>query len=202
MADFHGIIFAYSAAPEMGELVRTRTSSSLPFCGRYRLIDFALSSMQNAGIRDVGVIMQRDYQSLLDHLGSGKDWDMSRRRGGLRMLPPFGLPEYHTGEYIGTIEALNAVSTYIHDIPHDHHMLLRDVVYVGGNCVQRLDGTDIFAGVIFRQTEGRQHAQPSPAAASASAATLSSGTGRCTWQTSASPPASRSTACPLSTVKY
>jgi glucose-1-phosphate adenylyltransferase len=65
----------------------------------------------------VGVIMQRDYQSLLDHLGSGKDWDMSRRRGGLRMLPPFGLPEYHTGEYTGTIEALNAVSTYIRDIP-------------------------------------------------------------------------------------
>jgi glucose-1-phosphate adenylyltransferase len=125
MADFHGIIFAYSAAPEMGELVRTRTSSSLPFCGRYRLIDFALSSMQNAGIRDVGVIMQRDYQSLLDHLGSGKDWDMSRRRGGLRMLPPFGLPEYHTGEYIGTIEALNAVSTYIHDIPQKHVVIMR-----------------------------------------------------------------------------
>ena len=102
MPDFHGIILAYSASPELGELVRTRTASSLPFCGRYRLIDFALSSMENAGIHDVGVIMQRDYQSLLDHLGSGKDWDMSRRHGGLRMLPPFGLPEYHTGEYNGT----------------------------------------------------------------------------------------------------
>ena len=73
MNDFHGIIFAYASAPELGELVRTRISASLPFCGRYRLIDFALSSMANAGIYDVGVIMQRDYQSLLDHLGSGKD---------------------------------------------------------------------------------------------------------------------------------
>ena len=97
MKDFHGIIFAYSAAPELRELVGARTAASLPFCGRYRLIDFALSSMRNAGILDVGVIMQRDYQSLLDHIGSGKAWDMSRRNGGLRMLPPFGLPEYHTG---------------------------------------------------------------------------------------------------------
>ena len=103
MYDLHGIIFAYSASPELGELVRRRTAASIPFCGRYRLIDFALSSMMNAGIRDVGVIMQRDYQSLLDHIGSGKNWDMSRRYGGLRMLPPFGLPEYHRGNYTGTI---------------------------------------------------------------------------------------------------
>ena len=82
MYDLHGIIFAYSASPELGELVRRRTAASIPFCGRYRLIDFALSSMMNAGIRDVGVIMQRDYQSLLDHIGSGKNWDMSRRYGG------------------------------------------------------------------------------------------------------------------------
>lgn len=124
MKDFHGIIFAYSAAPELRELVGARTAASLPFCGRYRLIDFALSSMRNAGILDVGVIMQRDYQSLLDHIGSGKAWDMSRRNGGLRMLPPFGLPEYHTGNYTGTIEALNAVATYIRDIPQKYLVLL------------------------------------------------------------------------------
>ena len=81
MSDFHGIIFAYGAVPELGELVKKRTASSLPFCGRYRLIDFALSSLMNAGIHDVGVIMRRDYQSLLDHLASGKDWDMGRRIG-------------------------------------------------------------------------------------------------------------------------
>ena len=124
MGKYHGIIFAYKDAPELGDLVRERTVASLPFCGRYRLIDFALSSMKNAGITDVGVIMARDYQSLLDHIGSSKAWDMSRKHGGLRMLPPFGLPQYHTGNYNGTIEALNAVATYIRRIPQKHVVLL------------------------------------------------------------------------------
>ena len=137
MKDFHGIIFAYSAAPELRELVGVRTAASLPFCGRYRLIDFALSSMRNAGILDVGVIMQRDYQSLLDHIGSGKAWDMSRRNGGLRMLPPFGLPEYHRGNYAGTIEALNAVGSYVRDIPQKYLVLLL------GNLCANIDLTKI-----------------------------------------------------------
>ncbi len=125
MVDFHGIIFAYSASPALGELVQRRTAASLPFCGRYRLIDLSLSSLRNAGIKDVGVIMQRDYQSLLDHIGSGKAWDMSRKAGGLRMLPPFGLPDYHKGQYAGTIEALNAVSSYIRDIPQSRIVLMQ-----------------------------------------------------------------------------
>lgn len=124
MRDFHGIIFAYKADNDLRELVSRRTSSSMPFCGRYRVIDFALSSLMNAGIHDVGVIMQRDYQSLLDHLGSGKAWDMARKSGGLRILPPFGLPGYHTGEYAGTIEALNAVRSYIIDIKQDYVVLM------------------------------------------------------------------------------
>ncbi len=143
MSDFHGIIYAYGATKELGELVRSRTAASMPFCGRYRLIDFALSSMMNAGIHNVGVIMQRDYQSLLDHLGSGKDWDMGRKIGGLRMLPPFGLPEYHKGDYTGTIEALNAVSTYIEDIKEDNIIMLH------GNTAANLDLRDI----IRRHTE-------------------------------------------------
>lgn len=124
MRNYHGIIFAYHAWPELRELTSARTAASLPFCGRYRLIDFPLSSLRNAGILDVGVIMQRDYQSLLDHIGSGKAWDMSRKSGGLRMLPPFGLPEYHNGDYNGTVEALNAVYTYISDIEEDWVVLM------------------------------------------------------------------------------
>lgn len=129
MKDFHGIIFAYNTFPELLELVKLRTAASLPFCGRYRLIDFPLSSMRNAGIFDVGVIVQRDYQSLLDHIGSGKPWDMSRRDAGLRMLPPFGLPEYHKGNYTGTIEALNAVSTYIENITSKYIVLMLGNMY-------------------------------------------------------------------------
>lgn len=124
MLDFHGIIFAYRANPALGDLVAHRTAASLPFCGRYRLIDLTLSSMINAGIRDVGVIMQRDYQSLLDHVGSGKPWDLDRKSGGLRILPPFGLPEYHKGNYAGTMEALNAVGEYIRDIPQKYVVLM------------------------------------------------------------------------------
>ena len=124
MRNYHGIIFAYQTTPELRELVSARSAASLPFCGRYRLIDFPLSSMRNAGILDCGVIMQRNYQSLLDHIGSGKAWDMSRKNGGLRILPPFGLPEYHTGNYTGTMEALNAVSAYIRSIPQEHIVLL------------------------------------------------------------------------------
>ncbi|MCR5665095.1 MAG: glucose-1-phosphate adenylyltransferase subunit GlgD [Oscillospiraceae bacterium] len=138
MLDFHGIIFAYRTTPALGELVSRRTAASLPFCGRYRLINFPLSSLMNAGVRDVGVIMQRDYQSLLDHLGSGKPWDMSRKDRGLRILPPFGLPEYHTGNYAGTMEALNAVSLYVRDIPQKHVVLLL------GDLVANIDLRPIF----------------------------------------------------------
>ena len=135
MNDFQGLIFAYFTNPNLRELINVRTAASLPFCGRYRLIDFSLSSMRNAGIYDVGVIMQRDYQSLLDHLGGGKAWDMARRSGGLRMLPPFGLPEYHRGNYSGTMEALIAVGSYIQDIQSKYIVLLL------GNMVANIDLT-------------------------------------------------------------
>ncbi len=136
MTDAKGIIFAYSASPDLGDLVKQRTAASLPFAGRYRMIDFSLSSMMNAGIFDVGVIMQRDYQSLLDHLGSGKAWDMDRKSHGLRILPPFGLPEFHHGNYSGTIEALSAVITYIEESRQNY------IVLMLGSLCANIDLTD------------------------------------------------------------
>lgn len=138
MPDLHGLIYAYHSSPALGELVIPRTSASLPFCSRYRLIDFALSSMTNAGIRDVGVIMQRDYQSLLDHMGTGKDWDLSRLSGGLRLLPPFGLHGSHIGEYRGSMEALAASKSYINDIKQNHIVLFR------GDIAANIDLKDVF----------------------------------------------------------
>ena len=85
MNDLHGILFAYHSDSNLGELTRPRNTCSLPFGGRYRLIDFMLSSYVNAGISDVGLIVHESYQSLLDHVGSGKDWDLSRKHGGLRI---------------------------------------------------------------------------------------------------------------------
>ena len=89
MKGLHGIIFAYEKHNNLRELTENRMPASVPFAGRYRIIDFILSSMVNAGITDVGVVLHGRYQSLLDHLGSGKDWDLSRKRGGLKLLPPF-----------------------------------------------------------------------------------------------------------------
>ena len=124
MINLHGLILADRSSHELRELVMCRTSASLPYAGRYRLIDFALSSMQNALVRDVGVIMQQDYQSLLDHIGSGKEWDMSRKRGGLRLLPPFGLDDGRS-QYSSIIDALISVQGYIRDIKQDYVCLCR-----------------------------------------------------------------------------
>ena len=121
--DYHGIIYTLNSDPALRELVAQRNTASIPFGGRYRLIDFALSSMVNAGVRDVGVIMERDYQSLLDHLSNGKDWGLSRRSGGLRLLPPFGLRESHSGRFSGLLEALQSVKSYIENIPHENIVL-------------------------------------------------------------------------------
>ncbi|PKM74115.1 MAG: glucose-1-phosphate adenylyltransferase subunit GlgD [Firmicutes bacterium HGW-Firmicutes-16] len=138
MADLHGLIYAFHSSPALGDLVMPRTSASLPFCSRYRLIDFALSSMANAGVRGVGVIMQRDYQSLLDHMGSGKDWDLSRLSGGLRLLPPFGMHGSSLGEYKGGMEALSAVRAYINDIKQNYVVIFR------GDLAANIDLKDVF----------------------------------------------------------
>ena len=123
MNDLHGILFAYRSDANLGELTRPRNTCSLPFGGRYRLIDFMLSNCVNAGITDVGVVVHQSYQSLLDHLGSGKDWDLSRKHGGLRILPPFSYTEAGHGEYRGSMEALAGVYDYLEDIRQDYVLL-------------------------------------------------------------------------------
>jgi len=122
--DLHGIIFAYRSDSHLSELTRHRNTCSLPFGGRYRLIDFMLSGFVNAGIRDVGVIVHESYQSLLDHLASGKDWDLSRKHGGLRILPPFSYAERRgSGGYRGSMEALSGVFSYLQNIRQDYVIL-------------------------------------------------------------------------------
>ncbi len=87
MKSIHGILFAYSSSNQLKELTEHRTVSSVPFGGRYRIIDFMLSNLVNAGVTDVGIIVRENYQSLLDHIESGRSWDLSRKRGGLRFFP-------------------------------------------------------------------------------------------------------------------
>ena len=122
MNDLHGILFAYRSDANLGELTRPRNTCSLPFGGRYRLIDFMLSNCVNAGITDVGVVVHKSYQSLLDHLGSGKDWDLSRKHGGLRLLPPFASGGTRGG-FRGKMEALAGVRSYLEGIRQSHVVL-------------------------------------------------------------------------------
>ena len=114
----HGIIFAYGKRPKLQELVELRVADALPFMCRYRMIDFALSNMVNAGVTDVGVILQEKYQSMIDHLGSGKDWDLSRKHGGLHVLP--SIPRYGNTCFRGRMEALSSIQDYLCRIRQDY----------------------------------------------------------------------------------
>ena len=107
----HGIIFAYRSNPQLPDLSQARNTCSIPYGGRYRVVDFMISNMVNAGISDVGPIVPANYQSLLDHVGSGKDWDLSRKHGGLRIPPPFAYPATRRGgDYRGRMDALPGAS--------------------------------------------------------------------------------------------
>jgi len=83
-----GLIISNLNRGKLPEMTRRRILSSVPFGCRYRLIDFPLSNMVNAGITNIGIATDFNYKSLLDHIGTGKDWDLARRSGGIRMLPP------------------------------------------------------------------------------------------------------------------
>lgn len=84
-----GLIFSNIHDNSIPELTRMRTTASIPFGGRYRLIDFMLSNMVNSEITKIGIVTRNNYQSLLDHLETGKDWDLARRSGGIKILPPY-----------------------------------------------------------------------------------------------------------------
>ncbi len=107
-----GIIFSNIHDDQLPELVRERTLGSIPFGGRYRLIDFPLSNMVNSGIDTVGIITKSNYQSLMDHVGSGKDWDLARKDGGVIILPPYGNAERNS-LYNTRLEALKGITTFI-----------------------------------------------------------------------------------------
>lgn len=106
-----GIVFANMHDTRLDKITEHRTMASVPFGGRYRLIDFVLSNLINSGIQDVGVIAKSNFQSLMDHLGNGKEWDLARKVGGLTLLPPFGTHE--AVYYRGRLEALGNALSYI-----------------------------------------------------------------------------------------
>ncbi len=118
----YSIIFSDSFNDErIGELTAKRNLASIPFGGRFRLIDFLLSSLVGAGVYDIGVITRSNYSSLMDHLGSGKDWDLDRKHGGLKFLTPF---VETTGRTIrNRMDALISARSYIKSAKNDYCIL-------------------------------------------------------------------------------
>ena len=86
-----GMIFANVHEEALESLTDMRTMGSVPFCSRYRLIDFPLSNMVESGLTKIGVVTNANFNSLMDHVGTGKPWDLSRKTDGLYLLPPYSL---------------------------------------------------------------------------------------------------------------
>ncbi len=110
-ADALGIIFPNSYDSLVPELVSERLMASIPFASRYRIIDFILSSMVNCGIDNISLIVRKNYHSLMDHLGSGREWDLTRKKGGLSIIPPFA--EKTVKVYNGRVEALASILAFL-----------------------------------------------------------------------------------------
>ena len=108
-----GIIFPNSYDNMVPELVTERLMASIPFAGRYRMIDFILSSMVSSGIDNISIIVRNNYHSLMDHLGSGREWDLTRKNGGLTIIPPFA--EKTVKMYNGRVEALASILELLRD---------------------------------------------------------------------------------------
>ena len=106
-----GIIFPNTFDELVPELTSERLMASIPFASRYRMIDFALSSMVNSGIDNISILARQNYHSLMDHLGSGREWDLTRKNGGLTVWPPFA--EKTMNVYKGRIEALAHIKGFL-----------------------------------------------------------------------------------------
>ncbi|MCI8853560.1 MAG: glucose-1-phosphate adenylyltransferase subunit GlgD [Lachnospiraceae bacterium] len=106
-----GIIFPNSYDPLVPELVNLRLMASIPFASRYRMIDFILSSMANCGIDNISIMVNNNYHSLMDHLGSGREWDLARKNGGLNIFPPFA--EKTSKPYTGRVGAMASILDFL-----------------------------------------------------------------------------------------
>ncbi len=130
-----GLIFSNMHDDCISDLTKSRTMGSVLFGGRYRLIDFPLSGMTNSGIAEVGVITKSNYQSLLDHVGSGREWDLARKNGGLHLLPPYS--HVSNGVYRGRLEAIHGVWNFIKYSDADY------IVFADCNVVANFDYSKI-----------------------------------------------------------
>ncbi len=131
-----GIINLTEPVDNMQYLTEHRPLGAVPFGGRYRLIDFTLSNMVNAGIRNVGIFVQDHYRALMDHLGTGKEWDLDRLRDGLFILPPDG---HHHSLNPGDVELLHRHLDYLEKSRQD------TVIMTGTSMICNIDLAQVLA---------------------------------------------------------
>ncbi len=137
MNNMMSILFASGNESKLNELTLHRTTASLPFGGRYRLIDFTLSNLVNSGITQVGIVTRSNYQSLMDHIRQGRDWDLNRKHGGISVFPPF---VYNSSRevYKGKIEAIYSIMSFLHHSPEQY------VVITNCNIAANIDFNAMF----------------------------------------------------------
>ncbi|MBO4365567.1 MAG: glucose-1-phosphate adenylyltransferase subunit GlgD, partial [Eggerthellaceae bacterium] len=112
MNNTFAIVYAGHGNPLLGDLIEHRCVAGLPLAGRFRSIDLLLTNLDDSGVRNVGLITQRNFQSLVEHVGSGAMWDMNKKQGGLTMLTPFD-QGMSTDLYRGFADALFAKRYYL-----------------------------------------------------------------------------------------
>lgn len=128
-----GIIFANLGDEKLPELTSKRSLASVPFGGKYRLIDFSLSNMSNSGINNIGIIAKNNFHSLMDHIGSGRAWDLSKRRSGVSILSP-----YNGTSFENRIMAMYQLHGYFEHLKEEY------IVFASCECIQNFDYQKFF----------------------------------------------------------
>lgn len=138
MNDMMSILFASGNESKLNELTLHRTTASLPFGGRYRLIDFTLSNLVNSNITQIGIITNSKYQSLMDHIRQGRDWDLNRKNGGISVFPPFVYNNSSSEVYKGKIEAIYSILDFLTKSREEY------VVIANCNVAANINYEDVF----------------------------------------------------------
>lgn len=136
MKNAMGLILSGGKNNRLKELSLIRSVAAIPVGGKYRAIDFTLSNMVNSGVRNIGILTQYSFRSLMDHLGSGKEWDLDRRNDGLFIFPPF-LSGDDSGWYRGTADAMYNNITFLKRSNEEY------VIITHGNCVFKMNFEDM-----------------------------------------------------------
>ena len=137
-----GIIFTNDAT--MGELTNKRTVASIPFGGRYRQVDFALSNLACAGVRHIGVIARHNYQSLMHHVGDGEEWGLELEEGGLEFLTPYAMSR--TDNYRGKLETLYDAMGFLNYGPDDDYVFMADSAILYNIDLSRVIASHVASG--------------------------------------------------------